>query len=137
MGVLNKFEKAVKHMQHKADERLHHDKEANMNSDSDSDDANINESAKAVKVIIITHTQIHIDNHYIIIKYKAARSNKATHEFEKTHIVQILNSNYNQPAQNSLSTTPNSTPSTQQQQQQQHKTSSDVSEIDKRKSKSA
>lgn len=70
-NVFNKFGKAVRSVQSKAEEVLHHDKEI---SDSDSDDVFINEASKT-------------------IKYKNARCNKASLDFNKVQIVQILHSN--------------------------------------------
>ena len=70
-SVFNKFGKAVRSVQNKADEVFHHEKEI---SDTDSDDVFINEASKT-------------------IKYKNARCNKASQDFNKVQIVQILHSN--------------------------------------------
>lgn len=67
---------------------LNNDKD---NSESDSDDAVINEAAKTVK-------------------YKAARVNKSSHEFDRSQIIQILNPNSGPNAINSSILTP-TTPS--------------------------
>lgn len=90
--MFNKFGKAVKHVQYRAEEVLNND---NDGSDSDSDEAAvINEASK-------------------IVKYKAARSNKTSHEFQNIQLVQALNPTPNliNSACPSNSNHPNPTPS--------------------------
>jgi len=82
----------VKHVQYRAEEVLNQD---NDGSDSDSDEAAvINEASK-------------------VVKYKAARSNKSSHEFQNIQLVQALNQSPNVVNSACPPTTnhPNATPS--------------------------